>query len=95
MPAPSPAPDQSPPLDHEERMRLVRQLHDVVAHRVSAMVVQAAAARQTLDDPARAREAIAAVESTGRLALVELRRVLALLNEEPEAPREPHPDVCD
>ena len=83
------------PEDAAERMRLVGELHDVVAHRVSAMVVQAAAARQTLDDPERAREAILAVEETGRQALVELRRLLALLEEEPYARRDPHPDTCD
>ena len=51
----------------EERARIARELHDVVAHDVSVMLVQAAAAKRTVPaDPERARAAIAAVEETGR-----------------------------
>ena len=61
----------------EEQARIARELHDVIAHSVSVMVVQAAAAGDIFDtNPARAREALASIESTGRAALAELRRLL-------------------
>jgi signal transduction histidine kinase len=64
----------------EERSRIARDLHDVVAHHVSVMTVQAAAARRQLDrDPQRSEEAMAAVETTGRTALAEMRRIVGIL----------------
>jgi signal transduction histidine kinase len=63
----------------EEQARIARELHDVIAHNVSVMVLQAAGGREVFDgDPARAREALAAIESTGREALAELRRLLGV-----------------
>jgi signal transduction histidine kinase len=61
----------------EEQARIARELHDVMAHSVSVMVVQAAAAEDVFDaSPDRAREALRSIESTGRDALAEVRRVL-------------------
>ena len=57
-------------------------MHDVVAHSLSVMVVQAEAAEAMLDaDPERARRPLAAVQQTGRGALTELRRMLGVLRE--------------
>ena len=63
-----------------ERARIARELHDVVAHNVSVMVVQADGASYALDNsPERARQALLAIASTGRQALTEMRRMLGVL----------------
>lgn len=70
----------------EERTRIAREMHDIVAHSVSVMVVQAGAARRMIGpDPAAAAVAAGEVEATGRAALREMRRVIGVLREdEPE-----------
>jgi signal transduction histidine kinase len=69
----------------EERTRIAGELHDVVAHSLSAMVVQASGARRLAErDPQRAAEAFHAVETSGREALTEIRRLLGVLRREDE-----------
>jgi len=64
----------------DERQRIARELHDVVAHHVSVMGVMATGARRVLaNDPRRAEEALATIEDTGRTALREMRRLLDVL----------------
>jgi len=81
----------------EERTRIARELHDVVAHSMSVIVVQAGAARRLLDTrPERAAEAIGAIESTGRESLNEMRRILDVLRSDAnEAELVPAPCLAD
>jgi len=66
----------------EERARVVRDLHDIVSHSVSVMVIQAGAARQGLEG--EAEEALLTVERTGREAMTELRHLLGVLAPDPD-----------
>jgi signal transduction histidine kinase len=67
----------------QERVRIGSELQDIIAHSVSAMVIQAGGARGLLrSDPQRARESILTVERTGREALADLRRLLGMLRKD-------------
>jgi signal transduction histidine kinase len=80
----------------EEQARIARELHDIVAHSVSIMVVQAGAARRLVaGSPARAAEALQTVEESGRAALTELRQLLGVLSEQSqEAALAPQPGLA-
>ena len=66
----------------EERARIARELHDVVAHAISVIVVQARGGRRSLEsEPEEAREAFDSIESTGQQALTEMRRLLGMLRQ--------------
>ncbi|MEV0199314.1 histidine kinase [Nonomuraea sp. NPDC050691] len=80
----------------EERSRIARELHDVVAHHVSVMTVQASAARRVLaSDPEVASEALTAIEETGRLALTEMRNIVGVLRAGARAELGPQPGTSD
>ena len=78
-----------------ERARIARELHDVVAHNVSVMVVQAEGAAYAMDSaPENTRKALGAIADTGRSALVEMRRLLGVLRtQDAEAERAPQPGI--
>lgn len=78
-----------------ERTRIARELHDVVAHSVSVMVIQAGAARRQLGShPDRALQALEVIESTGRQAMSEMRRTLGVLRgDDPTADLAPQPSL--
>jgi signal transduction histidine kinase len=79
----------------QERARIARELHDVVAHRVGLMVLQAGALEVSLADPEAARQA-GLVRQTGREALQELRHVVGVLRDrEDGAPLDPQPTLAD
>jgi signal transduction histidine kinase len=81
----------------EERARIARELHDVVAHSVSVMVVQTSGVRRLLkEEQHREREALLSVEQIGRQALTEMRRMLGVMRtsgEQPAAALAPQPGL--
>ncbi|MEV6315153.1 histidine kinase [Streptomyces sp. NPDC051776] len=80
----------------EERMRIARELHDVVAHHIALVNVQAGVAAHVMDNrPDQAKEALAHVREASRSALNELRATVGLLRQfgDPEAPTEPAPGL--
>ncbi|WP_156035994.1 sensor histidine kinase [Blastococcus sp. URHD0036] len=79
----------------EERNRIAREMHDVLAHSVSMMVVQAEAGPVVVErDPARAIQAFDAISATGKSALTELRRLLGVLREDAATPLAPQPGLA-
>ncbi|WP_106437642.1 MULTISPECIES: sensor histidine kinase [Kitasatospora] len=82
----------------EERRRIARELHDIVAHHITTMQLMAGGARANLAHPETAREALVTLESSGRLALREMRQLLDVLRAEDEpdtAPPAPQPGADD
>jgi signal transduction histidine kinase len=80
----------------EERARIARELHDVIAHHVSMIVLQAGAERRVLGDArASTREVLETVEQSGRSALTEMRRLLGMLRSEANDPLTPQPGLED
>ena len=76
----------------EDRARIARELHDVVAHSVGLIVLQAGGGRSVLStDPERARAAFRQVEETGRQTLTEMRHLVGILREDGEEERQPLP----
>ena len=80
-----------------ERARITREMHDVVGHRVSLMVLQAGAVDMAADDPDRVRRLAGQLQDAGRRSLEELRQLLGLLQEDPDedAPLAPQPGLDD
>jgi signal transduction histidine kinase len=80
----------------EERARIARELHDLVAHNVSVMVVQAGAERHALPpDQESTRETLSSIEQSGRQALAEARRLLGVLRQgDGDSELEPQPGVA-
>jgi signal transduction histidine kinase len=82
----------------EERLRLARELHDVVAHAISVIAVQSGVGAHVADtQPAEAAKALVAIEATSRAALEELRRLLGVLRQgsEPQGELTPVPGLAD
>ena len=80
----------------EEQARIARELHDIVAHALSVIIVQAGAASDVFEhDPRRTREPIQAIDSAARAALSDLRRVLGILHADAEYEPQPSLDRLD
>jgi signal transduction histidine kinase len=75
-----------------ERLRIARELHDVVAHNVSAMAIQAGAARVAGTSD---KEALASIEQSARDTLAELNKLLGILRKSPDAPLTPQPTLAE
>jgi signal transduction histidine kinase len=81
-----------------ERVRIASEMHDVVGHRVSLMVLHAGAAEMAADDPGKVRQLADQMQAAGRQALQELRQLVGLLRTEDltqPAPRTPQPTLAD
>jgi signal transduction histidine kinase len=98
--------EQAAQLEHEqvtrtrmaverEQARIARELHDIVAHHVSVIVAQAGATRRVFDaEPEQARQALGSIETVGREALIEMRRLLGVLRPEGgDTDRAPQPGL--
>jgi signal transduction histidine kinase len=80
----------------QERARIARELHDVIAHNVSMMVVQAGAERRSLaSGQGVTRDVLQAIENSGRGALTEMRRLVGMLRDDGREPLTPQPRLDD
>jgi signal transduction histidine kinase len=80
----------------EERLRLARELHDVVTHSISVIVIQAQGAQRVVrGDNEQVSDALKVIESAGRSTLNEMRRLLGLLREDGASSRAPQPGLAD
>jgi signal transduction histidine kinase len=80
----------------DERARIARELHDIVAHSLGLVVLQAGAAAQVLArDPDRAREVLDSIRETGQQAIGEMSTMLSLLRDDPDSSRAPLPSLAD
>ena len=79
----------------EERARIARELHDVIAHHVSMIVLQAGAERRVLEQAGAQDEVLDTIERTGRSALAETRRLLGMLRAADDQPLAPQPRLRD
>jgi len=80
----------------DERSRIAREMHDIVAHGMSVMVIQAGAAERALErDPAAARTALGTIGTVGRDSLAEMRRLLGVLRGGDAPGLEPQPTLAD
>jgi signal transduction histidine kinase len=80
----------------EERARIARELHDVIAHNVSMIVLQAGAERRVLSaEVGSTRDVLATIEEIGRSALTEMRRLLGMLRSDSPEPLAPQPRLSD
>jgi signal transduction histidine kinase len=80
----------------EERERIARELHDVIAHHVSTMVMQAGAERRTLGEgQSDTKEVLGTIERVGRGALTEMRRMVSMLRQDAEHDLTPQPTLAD
>ncbi|MDT7597239.1 MAG: hypothetical protein QOJ06_2785 [Pseudonocardiales bacterium] len=78
----------------EERLRIAREMHDVVAHSIGVIVMKAAVANHVYDTrPQESREALGVIESVGRAALTDIQRVLGSLRSAEDADLAPSPDL--
>ena len=78
----------------DERARIARELHDVISHDVSLMVLQAAVERRVHSGDDATAQTLASIESTGREALAELRRMLGVLRHDESTPLRPQPGLA-
>jgi signal transduction histidine kinase len=80
----------------DERLRIAQELHDVVAHSMGVIAVQAGVGAHVIDtDPAEAKKSLDAISTTSRTALTEIRRLLGVLRADGEAGYEPAPGLGD
>jgi len=80
----------------DERLRIAQELHDVVAHSMGVIAVQAGVGEHVIDtDPAEAKKSLAAISETSRATLTEIRRMLGVLRQDSGAQYEPAPDLTE